>query len=96
MRHFAKWYARVYVEPFTIGALSTDAVTRYRAFCQSRVRAGTFNRRRAALNHLACHALDQGLIDGNPVAGVPCAKVIPQQQYHSIGVGRGHWERRWV
>lgn len=106
VRHFTSWYLRTYGVACDLSALTLDSVTRYRVFCSTRVCAGTFNRRRTALNHLASWALDRGLIAGNPVERVPCAKAIPDERVKesvderasrdATGATQSAHARRWV
>lgn len=74
VRAFSQWYAQAYGEPATLAALTVDVLVRYRDHCAVRVSAGTFNRRRAALNRLCAWATAQGLLRGNPLDRVPCGK----------------------
>lgn len=74
MSAFNRWYAQTYGAPATVAALNVDVLARYRNYCAVRVSAGTFNRRRTALNHLCSWAVSQGLMRENPLNKVPCGK----------------------
>jgi site-specific recombinase XerD len=74
IRAFSRWYVQTYGEPAKVAALNVDVLTRYRNHCALRISAGTFNRRRTALNHLCVWAVVHGLLQHNPLDQVPCGK----------------------
>jgi site-specific recombinase XerD len=74
IRAFSRWYAETYGELAKVSALNVDVLTRYRSYCALRVSAGTYNRRRTALNHLCSWAVAHELLERNPLDQVPCGK----------------------
>jgi hypothetical protein len=74
LRAVCAWYETSYGAPLTLDALTPDAVSRYRHWCRVRVRAGTFNRRKAALAFFCGWAVREGLLPSSVVKGVACLK----------------------
>jgi hypothetical protein len=74
VRAICAWYERSYGAPLRAEGITADMLSRYRQWCASRVSAGAFNRRKAAVSRFCIWAIERGYLARNPARDVPGAK----------------------